>query len=361
LAKSVRKPKPASRAARPEQRRGAKPVAAVPPPAVAAKPKSKWALIAAVVVAGLLVGQGVIVFMGNKSKEMTVALESAIAGRGQGKGEVVGCRTLAVDKDGNVVYVYGVGQDTVVQRFSPDGKFIARFENDPKDKKKERALNNVWAVATDAEDRVWVCERGTGRVIRLSPELKWETAVKAPSTDLTGIAVDSQGRVLVASYVNKIYVFDSEGALLKEMNGDTKQPLITAYRLCVDEKDNIYVLDAARGNGKEPDVKAYDKNGKGLGEWLARGLPFNELSCIGWDPKGYVVLNNNGLNSSESQGIQLYSPNGKLKGRVTASNTALNLMSVPGLAIGARGDWALDPTPQGRGCDRFTLMTQPVK
>jgi sugar lactone lactonase YvrE len=216
-------------------------------------------------------------------------------------------------------------------------------------------------VAADAENRVWACERGSGRVIRLSPELKWELAFKAPSTDLTGIAVDSQGRVLVASFTNKVYIFDAEGTLLKEMTGDAKQPLITAYRLCVDEKDNLYVLDAGRGHSKDPDVKAYDKNGKALGEWMARGLPFNEFSCIAWEPKGFVVLNNNGLKAGESQGIQLYAPNGKLKGRVMASNTNMNMMSVPGLAIGPRGDWVLDTTPYGRGCDRFTLMTKPVK
>lgn len=349
--RSARAPKAKSAAAL-----AASPVAA-PAPAAKGGMKEKVILVVGVLVAALLLVQGALVYMGNKKQMRVLNEASTIAASGQGKGAVMGCRNLAVSKGGDVAYLFGTGTGCVLQKFTKNGQFVAIYE--PKDK--EEKLNNAWAMAFDSQDRLWVCERGSGRVLRLSSKLAFEEAFTLTGSDLTGIAIDSKDQVYVASNSPKVFILDAEGKALREFTGDDKVALALAYRLAVGAKDDLYVLDAGRGQGKEPDVKAFDKQGHSIGSFMARGVPYNEFSCIGWDPQGYVVLNNNGMSSTDSQGIELFLPTGKLVGLVQSSNTGLSMMSIPGLAIGAGGDWALDVTPLGKGCTRFMLAVAPKK
>jgi hypothetical protein len=320
-------------------------------PARETKPKSqKWPMLVGLLIAAALIGQGAMVFLANKKKDATLFFEGQVAVRGEGMGEVGGCRNLAVDATGGVAYVQGVGVDTRLQAYGPDGKFIGRYEA----KKKDEALNNVFAVAYAADGSLWACERGSGRVVHLSHELKFLGSFKAPGVDLSGIAVDPQGLVWVASYGPKIYVYDQKGAAQREFMGAPKAPLVQAYRLTFDAKGNLVVLDCGRGQGKDPDVKIYSPDGKSLITFMAKGLPFNEFSCIGVD-KDWVVLNNNGSNGTDSEGVLFFDYKGKAKYKALFTSNQLSLANVPGLAIGAKGHWALDMTPVGRGCDRFSF------
>jgi DNA-binding beta-propeller fold protein YncE len=339
-----------------------KPAAIAPAPVSAQTPagssvKEKAIVVAGVLVVALLLAQGAYVYMNNKKQVRVLNEASTIAVRGEGKGTVTGCRHLAVSKEGDVAYIFGTGPGCVLQKFTKNGQFAGIYEP----KAKEQKLNNAWAVAFDSQGRVWVCERGSGRVLRLSSKLAFEKAVTLTSPDLTGLVVDSQDHVYVASDSPKVFILDGEGSLIKEFTGDDKSAMATAYRLAVDAKDDLYVLDAGRGQSKDPDIKVYDKEGRSISSFMARGVPFNEFSCIGWDPQGFVVLNNNGMNAPESKGIELFSPKGKLVAVAQASNTGLSMMSIPGLAIGAGGDWALDVTPLGKGCTRFLLAQAPKK
>jgi len=101
-------------------------------------------------------------------------------------------------------------------------------------------------------------------------------------------------------------------------------------------------------------VKIYSPDGKAVSSFMAKGLPFNEFSCIGVD-QGLVVLNDNGSTGSDSQGMLLFDYKGKVKARALTTSNQLSLRNVPGLAIGPKGHWAMDMTPLGRGCDRFSL------
>jgi streptogramin lyase len=334
--KSVAAPKRAPRAA-----------AAAPAP----KPKGqKWVMVLGLVVAAASLVQGAMVFMANKKKDATLFFEGQIAVRGEGMGEVGGCRNLAVDSTGGVAYVQGVGETTMLQAYSPDGKLIGRYQA----KKKEEALNNIFALAYAADGSLWGCERGPGRVVHLSHDLKFLDSFKVPSTDLSGIAVDPQGLIWVASYGPKIYVYDDKGIAQREFLGAPKAPLVQAYRLAFDAKGDLVVLDCGRGQGKDPDVKIYAPDGKSLAVFMAKGLPFNEFSCIGVD-HDLVALNNNGSSGTDSEGILLFDFKGKAKYRALFTSNQLSLANVPGLAIGSTGKWALDMTPVGRGCDRFSF------
>lgn len=320
-------------------------------PGETAKPKSqKWAMIIALVIGAVMVMQSAFVYMGNKKKDVTLFFESQVAVRGEGKGEVVGCRTLAVDDKGDVAYCYGVGEGSVLQVFSADGKKYIRYEA----KKKDEAINNIFSLAFAPDGTLWGCERGSGRIVHFSADLKFLGSFKAPSTDLPGIAVDPNGLIWVASYGPKIYVFNAAGDMQKEFSGTPKAPIVTAYRLTFDAQGNLVLLDSGRGQGKDPDVKIYSPEGKSLAVFMAKGLPFNEFSCIGVD-QGLVVLNDNGSTGSDSQGMLLFDYKGKVQARAINTSNQLSLRNVPGLAIGAKGHWAMDMTPLGRGCDRFSL------
>lgn len=323
-----------------------------PVEAVAAKPKGKnWSVVILLVIAAALLVQGALSYIGNKKKDVTLFFEGQVAVRGEGIGEVVGCRTLAADSKGQVAYVYGVGEGTVLQLFSPDGKLIKRYEP----KGKDGALNNVFSVAFGPDDSLWACERGSGRILHFSsPKLELLGAFKAPSADLPGIAVDPQGQVWVASYGPKIYVFSPKGEMIKEFMGAPKAPLIGAYRMTFDAKGNLVVLDSGRGQGKDPDVKIYSPEGKMVANFMAKGLPFNEFSCIGVD-QDLVVLNDNGSTGTDSQGMLLFDYKGKVKARAALTSNQLSLRNVPGLAISTKGHWVMDLTPLGRGCDRFSM------
>jgi DNA-binding beta-propeller fold protein YncE len=314
------------------------------------KKRSKMGVFIFLLLVAGIIGQGAYVFLANKKKDAVLFFESQIAQRGSGKGEVEGARNLAVDDKGGVAYVFGVGEGTVVQAYSGDGKFVARYEA----KRKDQALNNVFALNYAPDGTLWACERGSGRVVHLSAKLDFLGSFNAPSTDLPGLAVDAKGQVWVASNGPKIYVYDAKGNLQLEFKGTPKAPLVTAYRLTFDGAGNLLVLDSGRGQGKDPDVKIYSPDGKSLGAFMAKGLPFNEFSCIGAD-QGYAVLNNNGSSGTDSQGIFLFNYKGKVVYRALSTSNQLSLANVPGLAIGRKGHWALDTTPLGRGCDRFSF------
>jgi hypothetical protein len=326
-------------------------VAAPAPPPVVSKPRSqKLAMVLGLLVAAAFLGQSVMVYLGSKKKDVVPFFEAQLAQRGEGPGEVFGCRTLAVDDKGDVAYVFGQADSCVLQIFSADGKKYQRYQA----KRKDEELNNIFSVAFAPDDSLWACERGSGRVIHFSADLKFLSSFKAPSTELPGIAVDAQGQVWVASYGPKIYVYDAGGILQKEFAGDHDAPIVTAYRMTFDSKGNLVLLDSGRGQGKDPDVKIYNPAGKSIASFMAKGLPFNEFSCIAVD-KDRIVLNDNGTNGTDSQGMLLFDYKGRAKERALTTTNQLSLTNVPGLAIGPKGHWALDMTPVGRGCDRFSL------
>jgi hypothetical protein len=334
------------------QSKGVAAAVAAPPPAPAKPRSQKWTAIFGILVVAALLVQGVMTFMSNKKKDVTLFFESQIAVHGEGMGEVSGCRNLAVNAVGDVAYVFSRAEESVLQTYTAGGKLIARY----KPKKAGEELTNIFALAYAPDGTLWSCERGSGRVCHFSPDLKLLNSFKAPSADLPGIAVDPQGQVWVASYANKIYVFSPKGELIKEFVGTPKAPLVQAYRLTFDAGGNLLVLDCGRGQGKDPDVKIYSPDGKSLGVFMAKALPFNEFSCIGVD-QGLVVLNDNGANGTDSQGILLFNYKGKVQARATLTSNQLSLRNVPGLAIGSKGHWALDLTPVGRGCDRFSYSS----
>ena len=273
--------------------------------------------------------------------------KNVIATIGSAPEQVVGCRTMTVDKDGNIFY-YFVGR---LKKFSPDGKLLAF----PVGKGKPEQMYpymSLWALCPDQEGGVWACDRGNSRLLHFDGKLKMDKAIKVSDADLTGLAIDSQGHFLVASQNSYVQVLDADGKPLYKVGNDI---IGQAYRVVVDEQDNVYVLDRANCNGhalEDPTVFSFDKKGKELAHWKATGLAWNDFSCMAYDPQGYIALNNNGIGTSP--GVALYDKKGDARFVVTAAG-GVSLGAITGLAISSNGDWDVDASPVGRGCERMSL------
>ena len=213
----------------------------------------------------------------------------------------------------------------------------------------------LWALAADQKGGVWGADRGPAGLLHFDEKLRMDRSIKTSESNLTGLAIDSQGRFIIAAEGPYAQVLDPEGKPLFKVGFGGSSPLGAAYRVAVDEQDNIYVLDRAGCTGRpleDPTVRAYDKTGKALAHWKATGLAWNEFSCIAYDPQGYVALNNNGIGTMS--GVVLYTKKGDARYQIASAN-GVNVGATTGMAISSNGDLIVDTSPSGRGCDRLGL------
>jgi hypothetical protein len=338
--------------------------AAVQAPAAPAQKPADWRMIVGLLVLAFIVTkvwdmrhwqeEGFKFGSWSKPEVAVATFKGAVAERGSGPNEVLGCLTMTMDKDGDVFYYYGAG---LLKKFSRDNKLLAAFSGDSQ---KEKI--SLWSLAAAPDGSLWAIERGGSRFLQFDSKLKLVKKVDSEVAGMYALAIDSQGRFLVTVPGGFVQALDEQGKLLSDIGHGGKMALVQGTRLTVDGQDNIYVLDkldSKDSNPADPMVRCYDKTGKPLAQWVARGLPWNMFSCIAYDPQGYVVLNNNG--QSESQGLQVYTKDGSLRCYVQTTSSGITLSVVSGLAISADGDWAVDVSPAGRGCDRLRLPSLSAK
>jgi hypothetical protein len=312
-----------------------------------------------VVLVGLLLlgllGQSLWVFYRERKTQVTLSFDAALIPRGQGAGEVTGCRHMASGPTGDLYYLQGVGEGSQLQRFGRDGKLLARLAPDAPAKER---LNNAFAVAGLADGGAWVVERGSGRLRHYNAKLRLLEDYSAPQSDLTGVAVAPDGTVWAASFAGTLFSLAPGSRDLKPFTGSKQGRLVAPFRLCFDGDGNLYVLDFVGGIGQDPAIKVYGPKGDFLRSWTVKNQPVNEFMCIAFHPRGYVVLNDTRSEVVDAVGFRLYSPQGKLKGMATLTNHGQNIRAIPGFAINPSGDWFLDMTPLQQGCGRLSWMQE---
>jgi hypothetical protein len=298
-----------------------------------------------------MAGQAVWVFYRDQKAQVTLNFEAAIAPRGQGIGEVTGCRHMGTDPQGDLFYLQGVGESSLLQKFARDGHLLARLAPDAPVGER---LNNGFAVAGAADGSAWVVERGTGALKHYSDKLKLLATIQAPANDLTGVAVAPDGTVWAANFAGTLFALTPGATDLKPFVGQKKGRLRAPFRLCFDSQGNCYVLDFEQGMGKDPVIRAYDAKFNFLRSWTVKDQPVNEFMCIAYQPQGYVVVNDTRPEVVDAKGFRLYTPKGHLQGIATLTNTGQNIRATPGFAITPQGDWYLDMTPLQQGCGRLS-------
>lgn len=328
----------------------AKAHAKAPKAAPTKRSKALGVVLILLVLAGLL-GQAGWSFYRNRKTQVTLHFDGAIAPRGPGKGQVTGARHMAANAKGELFYLQGGADSMVLQKFARDGRWLGWVS--PESPEAER-LNNGFAVAAGNDGSVWVVEKGTGFLKQYGEDMRLKMKLQLPGSDLNGVAVGPDGRVWAADYSGQLLIADPKNGDIKRFQGEKKGRLRAPFRLAISGEGEVFVLDFANGMGKDPVIHAYDAQGKHLKSWTVKGQPVNEFMCIAWHPQGFVVLNDNRPDVVEAVGFRLFSPDGKLQGVATLTDTGQNIRAIPAFAISAGGDWFMDMTPLQQGCGRLT-------
>jgi hypothetical protein len=262
--------------------------------------------------------------------------EGPLSSRGTGPGQVLGCRHMAMDAEGNAAWVFGGGDEMRVQKFNSRGAFLALY----KERNKAEVLHSVNSMAFAPNGSLWLCERGTGRVVQLDKNLKFVSAFTCDQTELTGVAVDPAGDIWVSARSARIDVYDPRGKLQREFKGSPQVPVNDVYRLAIDGAGAVATIDGQREIGQLATLSIFEKDGAALASFKIKGK-LDDSACLAWDPiSGYLVTNVGGL--------KMFDRHGKLKGTAVIPEVPAELL-VPGLAIGGNGSWLLDMTSQGSG------------
>ena len=221
-----------------------------------------------------------------------------------------------VAPDGSM-YVADDGNHTVT-RFSPEGKalMVLGERDHPSDtgyttvgpdgrpfddflqmiattKRSGPPFNAPTDVALSPEGDIYVADGyGNARVHRFSADgellLSWGEPGKGPGQFVVphGIAVDQEGRVLVADRHNdRIQIFDQQGRYLTEW-GDLMWPT----GIFIDSEQTVYVSELTR-----PGISIYDIDGTLLARWGNEGRTeedplFVTLHDITVDPEGSIYV-----------------------------------------------------------------------
>lgn len=175
---------------------------------------------------------------------------------------------------------YGAAATQLLE-FDHDGKFVREIGHNL------YAWAYGHAVKIDAQDNIWVADKGSDMVIKFNPEgrvvmvfgRKQEASdegtealkhVKPPLPPVDGMfrqvtdmAWDKAGNTYISDgYVNsRVAKVDKDGNWIKSWGepGDQPGQFITPHSIAVDAKDNVYVAD--RGNRR---IQVFDGEGKFL-------------------------------------------------------------------------------------------------
>ncbi len=250
-------------------------------------------------------------------KQIKVGADQVIGTPGNGPGQFVNPRNLAIAPDGSI-YVADSGNNRI-QHLSRTGDVLQVFGAPPTipDRSKGEitpagTLNEPWGVAVGKDGSVYVSDTWNHRIDKFTADGKfvksWGVFGKADSLEALwgprGIAIDSLGRVLVADTGNKrIVVYDADGNPISQVggegsgNGQFNEPT----GIALDQQDNLYVADTWNQR-----VQVFSPDGKGgftfshswdISGWYGQSLdnkPFitvdNQDYVYVTDPEGYRVL-----------------------------------------------------------------------
>lgn len=175
--------------------------------------------------------------------------------------------------DGTVLMVLGEKDhpsDTGYTTVGPDGKPFADFlESIATTRRSGPPFNAPTDVALSPKGQIYVADGyGNARVHKFSPGgrllASWGEPGKGPGQFVVphGIAVDQEGRVLVADrHNNRIQIFDDSGRYLTEW-GDLMFPT----SIFIDPEQTVYVSELLR-----PGISIFDVDGRLLARWGNEG------------------------------------------------------------------------------------------
>jgi len=187
---------------------------------------------------------------------------------------------LAVDASGNL-YVADTFNDRI-QKFSPDGQFIAKWGVSGSD---DGEFDRPQGIAIDGSGNIYISDSGNSRIQKFAPEgqfiEKWGSGGSGDGefNRPKGIAIDGNGNVCVADSLNhRIQKFTSDGQFIDkyEDDGSWDGEFVFPSDLVVGSSQNMFVADRDNIRKLTPHgdlVARWGSTGQGNGEFgIPRGI-----------------------------------------------------------------------------------------
>jgi hypothetical protein len=247
------------------------------------------------------------------------------AERGVSLGAVMGCYDQQVDKSGNFYIADDLSVpfgNTRIQKFGPDGKPLAAF----KPKNAREAITNGHYLAVDSKGRVFVREENTGGLVRLTPDLKYDTRWERKLDGTLGIAVNSKDQILVADgNTNSILFLDGDG-------GDISR--LPLKKDTVASTSRMQALDDGRiilfgGDAGKPVVRVVEKDGNLAKKFEIKDVSYCPFTLFGVDPQGRLYVND----LIGRLGVAVYNLEGKYIGAAKTADNEFAFESSGGLCV----------------------------
>jgi 6-bladed beta-propeller len=164
------------------------------------------------------------------------------------------------------------------------------------------------AVDGDKEGNVYIVDQASQSIVKFSPEGKLLTRIPAANCD--NVCVEPGGTILATEKLRMQLVrFDQTGQEVKRIGGKGKGngKFLNVYRMDVDEKGTIYVLDLAKAG-----IQVFSEKGKFIRQWPLKFTPNSLTAVFVKDQKVYV-------NDFEGQMVWAYTTKGKPAWRIRAA------------------------------------------
>jgi len=202
---------------------------------------------------------------------------------------------IRVASDGSIYVVDSLNNR--VEKFDPSGKFITAIGN-LEASSANGSFKEPWDMAIGPDNSLYVVDTWNHRVQKFKPDGTFVTTwgqyeiTDGQAIDKEGlfygprgIAVDANGRVLVADTGNKrVQIFNSDGAFVSQFGGGglDQGRLDEPVGIAVDPKGSIVVADTWNGR-----IQVFDPNGQPAAAWEIDGWLDKEL--VG---KPYLAVDN---------------------------------------------------------------------
>ncbi len=233
---------------------------------------------------------------------------------GNGNGQFITPRGIAVDPFGNVYVADGSG-DTAgqIQKFDANGNFIARLGQN---NGTAQGFLNAYRITTDSSGNVYATdgavESGTNVVKKFNSAGVFQFAFGATVANggqfqqAAGIAVDSSGNIYVADPgAGVVRKFSSTGTSIGTIgsSGSGDGQFTIPVGIAIDSADNLYVADS--GNNR---IQKFNNAGTFVTKWGTSGTGNGEFTGpngVSVDSAGTVYVADTGNNR-----VQLFSNTG---------------------------------------------------
>lgn len=287
-----------------------------------------------------------------------VSAELAWGTTGSADGQFQFPHGLAIGPDGSI-YVAD-GNNHRVQKFNRDGQFIASIGSPSGaiDNPPAGQFNEPWDVAVAKDGTIYVADTWNHRIQKFSPDGKFETmwgtlgdtggqasGGEGVFYGPRGIAIDPDGRVLVADTGNKrVQIFDKDGQFITQFGGGGLEPgrLDEPVGIAADAQGRIAVADTWNGR-----IQTFDRNGTPIAAWDIDG--WLDKNVVG---KPYLAFDRDShvyVTDEPGKRVLIFDINGKYLGSFGQYATDLTGFVVPGgIAVADDGSIYVSDTGSGR-------------